>query len=489
MRLSALIDGGDIVVAPGAADVDVLGLTADSRDCGPDFLFAALPGMRTDGSKYIADAVARGASCVLTTPEGAAEAERHDVALLVSDNPRSSLASLAARFFGAMPERAVAVTGTNGKTSVAVFCAQLWRSLGFKSAAVGTLGVCGNGYRAGLAHTTPEPVTLHRVLADLAARDFRRVAMEASSHGLDQHRLDGMRFAAAGFTNLTQDHYDYHPTIEAYRLAKYSLFDLVEPGGVAALNADSAEFGSLAKVCRDRGLHVVGFGRTGQDLTLVEARHRGDVQLLTIEAEGRRIDTELPLPGRFQAMNALCAAAMVAGSDHIALAEVLEHLPKLAGVRGRLEHVARHPRGGPIFVDYAHTPDALETVLSEVRPAVTGELFVVFGCGGDRDRDKRARMGAIAARLADRVYVTDDNPRSEEAAAIRDDIMAGCPDATNIAGRAEAIRAAIAAMAEGDVLVVAGKGHEQGQIVGDQVLPFDDGEQVRRAVDDLGRAA
>jgi len=489
LRLSALIDASDIVVARCSGDVDVLGLASDSRDCGPDFLFAALPGTRMDGSKFIADAVARGAACVLTTPEAATEAQRHDVAVLVSDNPRSALANLAARFFGAMPERAVAVTGTNGKTSVAVFCAQLWRSLGLKSAAVGTLGVFGNGYRAGLAHTTPEPITLHRVLSDLAVRDFRRVALEASSHGLDQHRLDGLRLAAAGFTNLTQDHYDYHPTIEAYRKAKYSLFDLVEPGGVAALNADSSEFGSLAQVCRDRHLRVVGYGRTGQDLTLVEARHRNGVQFLTIEAEGRRVDAELPLPGRFQAMNALCAAAMVAGTEQLALAEVLEHLPKLAGVRGRLEHVARHPQGGPIFVDYAHTPDALETVLSEVRPAVTGRLFVVFGCGGDRDRDKRARMGAIAARLADRVYVTDDNPRTEEAAAIRDEIMKGCPEAINIAGRAEAIRTAVADMAEGDVLVVAGKGHEQGQVVGDQVLPFDDGDQVRRAVDDLGRAA
>jgi UDP-N-acetylmuramoyl-L-alanyl-D-glutamate--2,6-diaminopimelate ligase len=381
------------------------------------------------------------------------------------------------------------VTGTNGKTSVAVFCAQLWRALGIKSAAVGTLGVCGNGYRAGLAQTTPEPVTLHRVLADLAVRDFRRVALEASSHGLHQHRLDGIRFAGAGFTNLTQDHFDYHPTVEAYRAAKFSLFGLVEPGGVAALNADSAEFDALAQSCRQQGLRVIGYGRAGHELKLVETRHQGAAQTLTVEAEGRRVDTELPLPGHFQAMNALCAAAMVAGTEQIALADVLELLPRLSGVRGRLERVARHPSGGPIYVDYAHTPDALETVLAEVRPAVTGRLFVVFGCGGDRDREKRARMGAIAARLADRVFVTDDNPRSETAASIREEIMIGCPDAINVDGRAEAIRAAIAQMAEGDVLVVAGKGHEQGQIVGDQILPFDDGEQVRRAVDDIGRAA
>jgi UDP-N-acetylmuramoyl-L-alanyl-D-glutamate--2,6-diaminopimelate ligase len=489
LRLSALIDGSDIAVARCAGDVDILGLAADSRDCGRDFLFAALPGTRTDGSRFIADAVERGAACVLTTPDTAADAVSQDVNVLVSDNPRRALSVLAARFFGAMPERAVAVTGTNGKTSVAVFCAQLWRSMGTKSAAIGTLGVFGNGYRAGLIHTTPEPVTLHRVLADLAVRDFRRVALEASSHGLDQHRLDGIRFAAAGFTNLTQDHYDYHPTIEAYRAAKYSLFDLVEPGGTAAINADSAEFGSLAAICRERGLRVIGFGRTAAELKLVEARHRDGVQMLGVEAEGRRVDTVLPLPGRFQAMNALCAAAMVAGAEDISIAEVLEHLPKLSGVRGRLENVARHPKGGPIFVDYAHTPDALETVLAEVRPSVAGRLFVVFGCGGDRDRDKRARMGAIAAHLADRVFVTDDNPRGEDAAEIRAEIMVGCPDASNVGGRAEAIRAAVAEMAEGDVLVVAGKGHEQGQIVGDRVLPFDDGEQVRRAVDDLGRAA
>ena len=399
------------------------------------------------------------------------------------------LAKLAARFFGAAPERAVAVTGTNGKTSVAVFCSQLWRALGLKSAAVGTLGVCGNGYRAGLAQTTPEPVTLHRVLADLAVRDFRRVALEASSHGLDQHRLDGICFAGAGFTNLTQDHFDYHPTVEAYRIAKFSLFSLVEPDGVAALNADSNEFDVLANACRKRGLRVVGYGRSGPELKLVEARHNGAVQILSVEADGRRVETELPLPGHFQAMNALCAAAIVAGTEQMAFADVLEMLPKLSGVRGRLEHVARHPMGGPIYVDYAHTPDALETVLAEVRPTVTGRLFVVFGCGGDRDREKRASMGAIAARLADRVFVTDDNPRSEEAAAIREEIMVGCPDAINIDGRAEAIRAAVGEMAEGDLLVVAGKGHEQGQIVGDRVLPFDDGEQVRRVIGDMGRAA
>ena len=489
MRLSALIDGVDIVVARCAGDQDILGIAADSRDCAHDFLFAALPGTQVDGNKFVPQAVARGVACVLTTPESAVNAERHDVTVLISDNPRSALAKLAARFFGDVPERAVAVTGTNGKTSVSVFCSQLWRALGLKSAAVGTLGVCGNGYRANLAHTTPEPVTLHRVLADLAVRDFRRVALEASSHGLDQRRLDGLKLAGAGFTNLTQDHFDYHPTLDDYRAAKFSLFDLVERNGVAALNADSDEFEALSGICRERGLRVVSYGRSGNDLKLIDTRHQGATQILTVEAAGQRIDTELPLPGHFQAMNALCAAAMVAGTEEIEFVDVVNMLPKLSGVRGRLERVAKHPKGGPIYVDFAHTPDALETVLTEVRPAVSGKLFVVFGCGGDRDREKRARMGAIAARLADRVYVTDDNPRSEEPAAIRHDIMAGCPDAINVDGRAEAIRVAIKEMSDGDVLVIAGKGHEQGQIIGDQVLPFDDGEQVRRVVDDLGRAA
>ena len=489
MRLTALINGLDLTVERCGGDVDILGLSADSRDCGRDYLFAAVPGVETDGRGFIDDAVARGAACVLTTTDAAAKAAKHDVAVLTSDRPRRVLAQLAARFFGDQPERAVAVTGTNGKTSVAVFCAQLWRALGIKSAAIGTLGVCGNGYRASLAHTTPDPVTLHKVLADLGVRDFKRVALEASSHGLDQNRVDGVRLSGAGFTNLTQDHYDYHPSLEAYRDAKFSLFGLVETGGVAALNADSDQFDALAGLCRDNGLHVVGYGRAGKDLRLVDSRYRGPVQILTVEADGERIDTELPLPGHFQAMNALCAAAMVAGVEGIEVARVLELLPSLTGVRGRLERVAEHPDGGPIYVDYAHTPDALQTVLAEVRPAVTGKLFVVFGCGGDRDRDKRARMGAIAARLADKVFVTDDNPRTEEAADIRQEIMAGCPDATNVGGRAEAIRAAIGAMSDGDVLVVAGKGHEQGQIVGKQVLPFDDGDEVRRAVDELGRAA
>jgi UDP-N-acetylmuramoyl-L-alanyl-D-glutamate--2,6-diaminopimelate ligase len=471
-------------------DPEITGLTADSRGVQPGYLFAALPGVKADGRAFIADALARGAAAVLAPPgtelpEGAND---NRVPLIVSDDPRRQLALLAARFFGGQPRIAAAVTGTNGKTSVAWFTRQIWRALGHKAASMGTLGItapgtvrlAGDAAETGL--TTADPVSIHRNLALLAEAGIDHVALEASSHGLEQARLDGVRLAAGAFTNLTRDHLDYHRTMDAYRAAKLRLFDSLLPEGAGAvLNADSDEFAMFSTIARARGLRVIGYGRTAQELRIQSIVPDGDGQRVTVLCLGDRHELRIPLPGAFQARNALCAAGIaIACGDEPAAA--LGALCALEGAPGRLERVARRDSGAPIYVDYAHTPDALASALGALRPHAPGRLLVVFGCGGDRDTGKRPEMGAVARDLADEVIVTDDNPRSEDAAAIRAAILDTCAGATEIGDRAEAIHEGARRLGPGDVLLIAGKGHESGQIVGSRTLPFDDAEVARAAV-------
>ncbi|HET8729012.1 MAG TPA: UDP-N-acetylmuramoyl-L-alanyl-D-glutamate--2,6-diaminopimelate ligase [Alphaproteobacteria bacterium] len=459
----------------------IAGLTADSRDVRPGFLFAALPGTRADGRAFIADALAAGATRILA-PTGTVLPEGAAAELLTDDNPRRRFALMAAAFYGGQPGTIAAITGTSGKTSTASFTRRIWEMLGERAASLGTLGITAPGFERYGALTTPDPVALHASLADLAAAGITHLAMEASSHGLDQFRLDGVRVTVAAFTNLSRDHLDYHGTMEAYLEAKARLFDeVLASEGTAVLNADAPESTVLAARAAKARRKVLTYGAKGGDIRLEEAEPLAHGMRVRLTVGGRPVSTVLPLVGRFQTMNALCALGIViaGGVDPIAAAGTLG---RLEGVPGRMELVARHPNGAAIYVDYAHKPGALETVLTALRPHTAGDLVCVFGCGGDRDRGKRPLMGAIAARLADRVVVTDDNPRTEDAAGIRAAILEACPGAAEIGDRAEAIRRAIAKLDPGDLLVIAGKGHESGQIVGDEVHPFNDAEQARSAV-------
>jgi len=467
-------------------DREIRGLTADSRAVERGFLFAALPGSRHDGRAFIAEAVARGAVAVLA-PQGTALPEGAGAAALVTDdNPRRRLALMAARFYEVQPRSIAAVTGTNGKTSVASFTRQIWQRLGYRAASLGTLGLVPARPNAPKSLTTPDPVELHRCLAALARDGIDHLVMEASSHGLDQHRLDGVRVTAAAFTNVTRDHLDYHGSMAAYLAAKRRLFaELLAADGTAVLNADDPAAAALAEACAARGLRVMTYGSRGRDLRLLRQEPTQDGQRLTLEIDGRRHEVSLLLAGTFQAANVLAALGLVLATGAQTpgtLDHALDVLGGLEGVPGRLESVGRTPRGAEVYVDYAHTPDALQTVLQALRPHTAGRLHVVVGCGGDRDPGKRPMMGEIAARLADAVIVTDDNPRSEDPAAIRRAILAAAPQAEEIGDRGEAIARAVATLSAGDVLVIAGKGHESGQIVGDRVLPFDDRDVARRAI-------
>ncbi len=476
MRLSELIDDPGITLAH---DPDIRGLTADSREVADGFLFAALPGSQLDGAKFVPAALASGAVAILASADAGVDAS--GTVLLSSANPRRRFAELAARFFSAQPETIVAVTGTNGKTSVASFTQQIWQQLGHRAASLGTLGVVAPDEHRPLAHTTPEPVTLHRILADLADQGVDHLAMEASSHGLSQCRVDGVRLRAAAFTNLSRDHLDYHKDWEDYLAAKLRLFDPVMPAdGVAVLNADADECVTIADVCRRRGQRILTYGANGADLKLVGRQAHPDGQTLTIATAAGQYQVALPLVGDFQAWNVLCALGLVlaCGAD---MGSAVQALRGLTGVPGRVQLVSSLVNGAAVYVDYAHTPDALGNVLRALRPHTAGRLIVVFGCGGDRDAGKRPQMGRAAAQLADLVIVTDDNPRTEDAATIRAETLVGCPDATEIGDRADAIRAGVETLRGGDVLVVAGKGHEQGQIIGDTVRPFDDADEVQAA--------
>ena len=448
----------------------------------PGYLFAALPGSRADGRAFIADAVSRGAVAVLA-PEGTVWPPGVPPRPLLEDRePRRRLAQLAAGLAGSQPRVVVAVTGTNGKTSTVEFLRQIWTAGGRPAASLGTLGLIAEGFDPGPGLTTPDPVALAETLARLARAGVQHAAMEASSHGLDQFRLDGVRLAAAAFTNLTRDHLDYHGSEGAYRAAKLRLFAELLPTGapvVASSDMDAATLAALADVATRRGLDLRTVGETGSAIRLLAAEPRPDGQLLRIDAGGVRREVMLPLPGRFQADNALMAAALAAVLGE---RDVLDRLGSLRGVRGRLELAARLPNGAAVYVDYAHTPDALERLLTALRPHTTGRLHVVFGAGGDRDRGKRPLMGAAAARLADVAIVTDDNPRSEDPAAIRAAVLGACPGGREVGDRARAIAKALNGLRAGDVLAVAGKGHEQGQTIGDTVIPFDDVDVVRRLV-------
>ena len=475
---------------PGA---EVAGLAVDSREVRRGFVFFALPGTRLDGASFAQYAVRQGAIAVVATEAGV-ETARGDIGGLpvpffVTPEPRALLARLAARFHGAQPRVMAAVTGTNGKTSTAHFLRQIWAAAGHRAVAFGTTGVEGEGFEEPLSLTTPEPIALHALLARLAAKGCSHAAMEASSHGLAQHRLDGVALAAAGLTNISRDHMDFHATHEDYVAAKLRLIGEVLPGaGTAVLNADDPVFARARAIAAGRGQRVISVGRAvGADLAIVATGFHPRGQVLELGWAGEAYRAELALIGGFQAANVALAAGLAIATG-VAPDAVFASLPGLVGVRGRMEPVARRANGAAIYVDYAHTPDALAHVLTALRPHTAGKLVVVFGCGGDRDPGKRPMMGAIAHRHADLLMVADDNPRGEDPARIRAEILAACPDAREFDDRAEAIFAAAAALTPGDVLVIAGKGHETGQIIGDTVRPFDDAETARAAVVALGGA-
>ena len=459
------------------------GIASDSRRVRPGFVFFAVPGTKADGLAFIGPAITAGAVAIV--------AERQPpqaipgVAFVLVDDVRRALALAAAALHARQPATIVAITGTSGKTSVAAFCRQIWQRLGHAAASVGTIGIVAPNASVYGSLTTPDPIGLHESLDALAGEGVTHLALEASSHGIEQKRLDGVRLAAAAFTNLSRDHLDYHQTLDAYLAAKLRLFDTLLPsGGTAVVNADSDVAERVVAACRARGLKVATVGRTGVAIRLVDVAREDLAARLSLVVDGRAMTASLPLAGDFQVSNALVAAALCIATGDPAEA-VLDALATLEGAPGRLELVGR--RGAaPVFVDYAHKPDALDNVLATLRPLTRGRLALVIGCGGDRDQGKRPIMGEIASRLADRVIVTDDNPRSEDPRAIRRAILEGTRSGTaeivEIGDRASAIEQAVAALEEGDSLVIAGKGHETGQIVGDKVLPFSDLDCARLAL-------
>jgi UDP-N-acetylmuramoyl-L-alanyl-D-glutamate--2,6-diaminopimelate ligase len=473
----------DAAIEIGSPDLEVRGVSADSRAVKPGDVFVAIEGGKTDGLKFIAPALAAGATAILA--QRAPETPLPDgIAFVRTANARRALALIAARFFGRQPATIAAVTGTSGKTSVAAFTRQIWAALGYSAASLGTIGIVSPRGETYGSLTTPDPVALHRSLDALAGEGVTHLAIEASSHGLDQYRLDGLRIAAAAFTNLSRDHLDYHPTIEAYLAAKLRLFeDLAEPGGDAVIDVDHENAGAVVAAAQKRGLRLITVGRNGSGIRLVDSAMDGFAQRLRIVHAGKEFHVRLPLVGEFQVENALVAAGLViaTGGDPAAVFAALEHL---VGAKGRLELVGVK-NGAPVFIDYAHKPDALAKALDALRPAANRKLVLVLGAGGDRDRGKRPLMGAVAAAKADQVIVTDDNPRGEEPAAIRAAILAAAPGAAEIGDRREAIRTAIAGLGAGDVLLIAGKGHETGQIIGDRIIPFSDHEAVAVALKEL----
>jgi len=478
MKLSTLVDRS--ALAPPQGEARIGGLTADSRGVTPGMLFAALPGTRVNGNDFIAAAIANGAAAVLVEDGSAVGAL--SVPVIAAEDVRRAFARLAAAFYGRQPEQVVAITGTSGKTSVAGFVRQIWLAGGKSAASIGTLGVVSKDLTIYGSLTTPDTVRLHELLAQLAGNGVTHAALEASSHGLDQRRLDGIDLAAAAFTNLGRDHLDYHADQEAYFQAKLGLFTrLLEPGKPVVLDRDEAWSDRVEAAVAARDMTIFSVGAAGEDFRLEACAPDGAGQILHIGCRGRSLRIRLPLIGRFQVSNALIAAglATVTGMEP---EDALRALETLKGAPGRLDHVGDTPSGAHAFVDYAHKPEALETVLTTLRPFTRNRLIVVFGAGGDRDHGKRPLMGAIAERCADIAIVTDDNPRSENPASIRAAILAAAPSAREIGDRAEAIAAAVAMLRDGDILVVAGKGHEEGQIVGDTVLPFSDHKVLAEAL-------
>jgi UDP-N-acetylmuramoyl-L-alanyl-D-glutamate--2,6-diaminopimelate ligase len=486
----ASIKAGKVITSAMQASIDYTGLACDSREVKPGYLFAALPGTKTDGAAYVKDAVARGAVAVLGRPEVADEARALGVHFIADENPRLALARRAASFFKIQPKVVTAVTGTKGKSSVVAFVREIWTTLDRPAASLGTLGVVTAKGEIALRHTTPDPIEIHRLLARLKEDGIDHLALEASSHGLDQFRLDGVEIAAAAFTNITRDHMDYHGDFEHYLAAKLRLFgEVVRDNAIAVINADAAHSDRFLAVAKARDLKILTVGESGSTIQMLSCAGDADSQALSIIYGGHTHKVKLPLAGRFQASNALVAAGLVIGLGEDA-AKVFSALEQLKGAPGRLEKVAFAASGAPIYVDYAHTPDSLEKVLSAIRPHATGRVHVIFGCGGDRDKGKRPLMGEVAAKFADVVIVTDDNPRGEDAAAIRRQALVGVPGAREIADRAEAILTGIGALKRGDILVIAGKGHETGQIVGNETRPFSDrDEAIKAALSFGGRVA
>jgi UDP-N-acetylmuramoyl-L-alanyl-D-glutamate--2,6-diaminopimelate ligase len=464
MKLAQLVPGG------GDHGATVTGFAIDHRKVAPGTIFGAFEGARVNGEDFIPAAIEAGAIAVVARPEA-----RVDGALHIADaNPRECFARLAARFFAPFPETAVAVTGTNGKTSSVEMTRQLWRLAGHHAASIGTLGVTTADDRVTTGLTTPDVVTFLSNVAGLAREGVTHVAFEASSHGLSQYRTEGLPVRAAAFTNLSRDHLDYHGDMAAYFTAKLRLFaQVLSDDGAAVVWADDPQSERVIDIARERGNRVFTVGEHGDDLRLITREPTLLGQGLTIRADGADHRVTLPLIGAYQAANALIAAGLViaTGGD---TAATIAALARLQPVRGRLERAAINAHGAPVYVDYAHTPDALEAACAALRPHVAGRLILVFGAGGDRDTGKRAPMGAAAASHADVVIVTDDNPRSEDPAAIRAMVLEGAPDAREIGDRRSAIAAAVGEAQAGDIVLIAGKGHEQGQIVGDLVLPFDD---------------
>lgn len=474
------------LTARDGRDPVLTGLSVDSRAVKPGFLFAALPGTHIHGGTYIATALNAGAAAILTDATGARLAAdalaAAPAALIIAEDAREALARAATLWFGAQPATMVAVTGTNGKTSVATFARQIWTCLGNAAINIGTTGVEG-AWTAPSAHTTPDPITLHRMLAAAAAEGVTHAAMEASSHGLDQRRMDGVHLKAAGFTNFTQDHLDYHHTFEAYFAAKAGLFDRILPeDGVAVINMNDARGHDMAMIAVARGQRLISVGHSeGCDLRILGQRFDAKGQDVRYAWKGQPHQVRLNLIGGFQAENVALAAGLVIGAGEAA-SDVFAVLPRLTGVRGRMQLAGTRKNGASVFVDYAHTPDALATALKALRPHVMGRIIVVFGAGGDRDTTKRPLMGAAARANADVLYVTDDNPRSEDPALIRAAILAACPEANEVGDRAEAILRGVDALLPGDALLIAGKGHESGQVIKGDIYPFDDVEQASIAV-------
>ncbi len=495
MRLSELITGTEVDMTQEALnlDIEIGGLTSDSRKVAAGDLFAALPGTTTDGTKFIEEALGKGAKAVLTGHQAKlspskAEAE---IAHLVSDNPRRSFALMAARLYADQPATIAAITGTNGKTSVAAFTRQIWAKMDIRAASLGTLGLVtsppSDSLDTGETLTTPDPVFLHATLADLKGRDFDHLVMEASSHGLDQYRLDGVRVGIAGFTNLSRDHIDYHGDMAHYLQAKQRLFlNILSQGGTAVLNADTPQIDTLIETCREKGHRVLTFGHNGDDIRIEKTIPHAAGQIVELTVCGKSFKTDIPFLGDFQVSNILCALGFViaAGGD---VEKAVSALPHLSGAPGRMQCIAHRANGAPVYVDYAHTPDALENVLHALRPHTKGRLWLVFGCGGDRDVGKRPLMGDIASRLADIVIVTDDNPRNEAPDQIRRQIFAGILPQTHATvretgDRAAAIAEAVEGLAADDLLVIAGKGHETYQLIEGERHSFDDAQEARRAV-------
>jgi UDP-N-acetylmuramoyl-L-alanyl-D-glutamate--2,6-diaminopimelate ligase len=466
---------GSLIESFPAGDARVTGFAIDSRKVAPGTVFGAFRGTAQNGEDYIPAAIAAGAVAIVARPEAIVEGAIH----IAEAEPRRAFARAAAKFFAPFPETVVAVTGTNGKTSTVELARQLWRMAGYHAASIGTLGVTTSDESVSTGLTTPDIATFLSNVAGLKREGVSHVAFEASSHGLSQFRTEGLPVMAGAFTNLSRDHLDYHGTMEAYLEAKLRLFsEVIRPDGAAVIWMDDPCAARVAEIAAERGLRVIGVGTAGETLRLVKREPTQLGQTLTIEAEGATHVLKLPLIGAYQAANALTAAGLLLGTGS-ALKDILSSLARVQPVRGRLERAAISKAGAPIYVDYAHTPDGLEAAIAALRPHVAGRLIVLLGAGGDRDKGKRPQMGAIAVKFADHAIVTDDNPRSEDPAAIRRDVMSGAPGAVEIGDRRSAIAAAIAEAGPDDIVLLAGKGHEQGQIVGDRVLPFDDVQVAR----------